>query len=186
MTVLSALKRRKAILQEGLSQDSATRYTKLVLWRVATVIDRDGKALPTNLVQSVPSTSLDANLSRFARGGSAATAERQRNLLMSHAHRLLQRITPGRTLRKIDALRLLGPDFKRDAQLAKLNMKKALVNFVHLFPEKLKVDSDAVRSLEQDPRIKTSGQPLQRLRSKMKPLAQEHSAPRGPIDAFLT
>ena len=80
----------------------------------------------------------------------------------------------------------LGSDFKRDAQLAKLNMKKAFVNFVHLFPEKLKVDVDDVRSLEQDPRIGTSGQPLQRLRRRTEPLAEEHSAPRGPIDAFLT
>ena len=42
----------------------------------ATVIDQDGKSFPTKLIQSVPSVSKDANLSRFARGGSAATSER--------------------------------------------------------------------------------------------------------------
>ena len=151
----------------------------------ATVIDQDGKSFPTKLIQSVPNTSQDATLSRFARGGSAATSERQRTLLMSHAQRLLRKITPGSTLRRIDALRFLGADFKRDAQLAKLNMKKALVNFVNLFPDKLKIDGDAVRSLEKDPRIDSSGQPLQRLRWKVKPLAEEHSASRGPIDAFV-
>ena len=150
------------------------------------MIDQDGKSFPTKLIQSVPSLSKDANLSRFARGGSAATSERQRNLLMSHAQRLLQKITPGRTLRRIDALKFLGSDFKRDAQLAKLNMKKALVNFVNLFPEKLKIDGVAVRSLEQDPRIGSSGQHLQRLRRKTTPLTEDNPVSRGPIDAFLT
>ena len=104
---------------------------------------------------------------------------------MSHAHRLLRKITPGGTLRRTDALKFLGADFKRDAQLVKLNMKKALVNFVNLFPDKLKVECNAVRALEKDPRIGSSGQPLQRLRRKVKPLAEEHSAPRGLIDAFV-
>ena len=65
-------------------------------------------------------------------------------------------------------------------------METALVNFVNLFPDKLKIDGDAVRSLEQDPRIGSSGQPLQRLRRKTKPLTEDNPVPRGPIDAFLT
>ena len=148
-----------------------------------TVIDQAGKTFPTKLVQSVPSTSQDANLSRFARGGSQATSERQRNLLMSHAQRLLQKIGPGRSLRRLEALRFLGADFKRDAQLAKLNMSKALLNFVNLFPDKLQLDRNNVKSLEQDPRIGSAGQPLQRLRRMIAPFAPQA---RGPIDAFLT
>ena len=149
----------------------------------ATVIDQAGKAFPTKLAQAVPSTSQDANLSRFARGGSAATSERQRNLLMSHAQRLLQKITPGRTLRRIDALKFLGADFKRDAQLAKINTKKALVNFVNLYPDKLQIEGNNVKSLERDPRIGSAGQPLRRLRRMIAPIAE---SARGPIDTFLT
>ena len=152
----------------------------------ANVIDETGKSFPTKFALGVPSTSQSAQLSRFARGGSAATSERQRNLLRSHAQRLLQKITPGRTLRRIDALKFLGADFKRDAQLAKLNMKKSLLNFVNLFPEKMKIDGVAVRSLEQDPRIGSSGQHLQRLRRKTTPLTEDNPVLRGPIDAFLT
>ena len=170
----------------GFKPRFSDKVHKIVAIEGATVIDQDGKSFPTKLIQSVPSVSKDANLSRFARGGSAATSERQRNLLMSHAQRLLQKITPGRTLRRIDALKFLGSDFKRDAQLAKLNMKKALVNFVNLFPEKLKIDGVAVRSLEQDPRIGSSGQHLQRLRRKTTPLTEDNPVSRGPIDAFLT
>jgi hypothetical protein len=148
----------------------------------ANVIDETGKSFPTKFALGVPNTSQSAQLSRFARGGSAATSERQRNLLMSHAQRLLQKITPGRTLRRIDALKFLGADFKRDAQLAKLNMSKALVNFVNLFPDKLQIQGNNVKSLEQDPRIGSAGQPLQRLRRMVAPLT---IAPRGPIDAFV-
>ena len=149
----------------------------------ATVIDEDGKTFPTKLVQSVPSTSQTANLSHSARGGSAATSQRQRALLTSHADRLSVKITPGKTLRRIDATRFLGPDWRRDAQLARINMKNALVNFVQLYPEKFALEGNVVRSLEQDPRVGASGQPLRRLRR----MTQQPSAiqPRGPIDAFV-
>ena len=150
----------------------------------ANVIDQTGKSFPTKFALRVPSTSQDASLSRFARGGSAATVERQRNLLMNHAQRLLQKITPGRTLRRVDALRFLGADFKRDAQLARLNQSKLLAVFVRLFPEKLQLDRNNVKSLEQDPRIGSAGQPLQRLRRIIAPVAPlGHS--RGPLDPFL-
>ena len=167
----------------GFKPRFSDKVFKIASVEVANVIDETGKSFPTKFVQSVPSTSQDANLSRFARGGSAAIAERQRNLLMSHAQRLLQKITPGKTLPRIDAMKFLGADFKRDAQLAKLNMKKALVNFVNLYPDKLQIQGNTVKSLEQDPRIGSAGQPLRRLRRMIAPIAESS---RGPIDAFLT
>ena len=142
------------------------------------------KSFPTKFALGLPSNSQDASLSRFARGGSAATSEKQRNLLMNHAQRLLQKIGPGRTLRRADAIRFLGPDFKRDAKLAKVNQKKLLTNFIGLFPEKLQIDRNNVKSLEQDPRIGSAGQPLQRLRRIIAPVTPlGHS--RGPLDPFL-
>ena len=95
----------------------------------------------------------------------------------------LHKITPGRTLRRIDALKFLGADFKRDAQLAKLNTKKVLVNFVNLYPDKLQIEGNNVKSLERDPRIGSAGQPLRRLRRMIAPIAE---STRGPIDTFLT
>ena len=62
---------------------------------------------------------------------------------------------------------------------------KALVMFVIQIPDRLNVEGTAVRSLEQDPRIGLSGQPLQRLRRKVKAIVEEYSAPRGLIDAFV-
>ena len=149
----------------------------------AAVIDQDGKSFPTKLIQSVPSVSKDANLSRFARGGSAATSERQRNLLTSHAQRLLVKITPGKSMKRIDATRFLGKDWQRDARAARLNMKTALVNFVKLYPEKFTLEGNVVRSLEQDQRVGASGQPLRRLRRMTQPVVIQ---PRGPIDAFVS
>ena len=167
----------------GFKPKFADKVHKIASVEGANVIDETGKSFPTKFALGVPSTSQDATLNRFARGGSAATAERQRTLLMNHAKRLLQKITPGRTLRRIDALKFLGADFKRDAQLAKLNMSKALVNFVNLYPDKLQIEGNNVKSLERDPRIGSAGQPLRRLRRMIAPIAE---SPRGPIDTFLT
>ena len=99
------------------------------------VIDQHGKLFLNKLVQSVPSTSQDANLRRFARGGSQATSERHRISVLSHAQRLLHKITLGGTHN--GSLEFLGADFKRNAQLAKLKTKEALLNFENLVPEKL-------------------------------------------------
>ena len=101
---------------------------------------------------------------------------------MTHAQRLLQRITPGSSIRRMDATRFLGPDWKRDAQLARINMKNAFANFVLLFPDKFKLENNSVRSLEQDPRVGSSGQTLQRLRRVVEPPKER---PRGLIDQFL-
>ena len=86
-------------------------------------------------------------------------------------------------MRSIDTLKFLGGDFKRDAQLAKLNMSKAFVNFVNLFPDKFQIEGNHVKSLEQDPRIGSAGQPLRRLRRMIAPMT---TASRGPLDAFST
>ena len=62
-------------------------------------------------------------------------------------------------------------------------MKTALVNFVKLYPEKFTLEGNVVRSLEQDPRVGASGQPLRRLRRMTQPVVIQ---PRGPIDAFVS
>ena len=77
-------------------------------------------------------------------------------------------------MKRADATRFLGGDWKRDARAARINMKTALVSFVKLYPDKFALEGNAVRSLEQDPRS-------QRLRQNTQPVIQ----PRGLIDAFI-
>ena len=54
---------------------------------------------------------------------------------------------------------------------------------MNLFPDKLQLDCNNVKSLEEDPRIGSAGQPLRQLRRLDEPTP---AVPRGPIDVFLT
>ena len=159
------------------------------------VRDRAGEVSQTKLVLPVPIDSTEIAFRPYQTGGSAQIDERRRDRLRPFVGALVTKI--GRSsLRKEVVAKFMKtqrgyPQALRDARLS------TVTAFLKLFADTFLIDGAQVRlspgaiaTLEQDPRVGVSGQPLRRLRRITQPVV---IPPRGPspadhyvVDAFVS